>query len=70
LRRSVQMKEKLLRKLIQSDPELKEQYAAKLQDVSQWNRTIQSANELAGLNIKIAPMLDRLETQLQQFSSI
>ncbi len=66
LRRSVQIKEKLLPKLMQANPELKEQYAAKLKDVKQWNYTIQNANEIANLNTKIALMLDRLETQLSQ----
>lgn len=68
LRRSVQIKEKLLSKLMQANPELKELYTAKLDDVRQWNRTIQNANEMASLNAKIEPMLDRLETQLSQTS--
>ncbi|MEY4519654.1 MAG: hypothetical protein RLZZ499_2254 [Cyanobacteriota bacterium] len=66
LRRSVQMKEKLLSKLMQANPELKELYVAKLDDVIQWNRTIQNANEIANLNAKIESMLDQLETQLSQ----
>lgn len=66
LRRTVQIKEKLLSKLMQANPQLKEQYAAKLEDVKQWNRTIKNTNEIANLNAKIAPMLDRLEAQLSQ----
>ncbi|MBD3884568.1 glutathione S-transferase family protein [Phormidium tenue FACHB-886] len=66
LRRSVQIKEKLLLRLIQTNSELKEYYTAKLKDVKQWNRTVQDTNEIANLNAKIAPMLDQLETQLNQ----
>ena len=66
LRRSVQIKEKLLPKLIQANPELQEQYAAKLKDVRQWNYTIQNPNEIANLNAGIVPMLEQLETQLSQ----
>lgn len=66
LRRLVQMKAELLPKLMQANPELKEPYAAKLEDVRQWNCTIQNANEIANLNAKIEPMLDQLETQLNQ----
>ncbi|MGL5834830.1 MAG: glutathione S-transferase family protein [Waterburya sp.] len=66
LRRSVQMKEKLLPQLMQANPELKEQYAAKLEDVQQWNRAVHNAGEIASLNAGIAPMLDQLETQLSQ----
>ena len=42
LRRSVQIKEKLLSRLMQTYPELTQQYAFKLQDVKQWNSIIQS----------------------------
>jgi glutathione S-transferase len=66
LRRSVQIKEKLLSKLMQANPELKELYVAKLDDVIQWNRTIQNANEIANLNVKIESVLNQLETQLSQ----
>ncbi|NJL22561.1 MAG: glutathione S-transferase family protein [Leptolyngbyaceae cyanobacterium SM1_3_5] len=66
LRRSVQMKEKLLPQLMQANPELRQQYAAKLEDVQQWNRAIHNADEIANLNAKIAPMLDQLEAQLSQ----
>lgn len=32
----------------------------------EWNRAIRNAGEIENLNAKIAPMLDRLETQLSQ----
>ena len=66
LRRSVQIKEKLLSRLMQIYPELAQQYASKLQDVKRWNSTIQSDREIADINARIAPMLDRLEEQLNQ----
>jgi len=66
LRRSVQIKAKLLLQLMQTNPELKEQYAAKLEDVKQWHSTIQNTKEIASINAKIEPMLDRLEDQLSQ----
>ena len=66
LRRSVQIKEKLLPKLIQAHPELKEQYASKLEDVKLWNSRINNANEIASLTQKVELMLDRLATQLNQ----
>lgn len=66
LRRSIQMKEKLLPKLAQANSELQEHYAAKLEDVRQWNCTVHNAAEIANLNATIAPMLDQLETQLSQ----
>lgn len=66
LRRSVQIKAKLLPQLMQTNPELKEQYAAKLEDVKQWHSTIQNTKEIASINTKIEPMLDRLEDQLSQ----
>jgi glutathione S-transferase len=66
LRRSVQIKEKLLPQLIQLHPELQEQYLAKLKDVRQWNSTIQNKQKIAEIDVKIAPMLDRLEKQLSQ----
>lgn len=58
LRRSVQIKEKLLSRLMQTYPELTQQYAFKLQDVKQWNSTIQSDRDIADINARIAPMLD------------
>ena len=64
LRRSVQIKEKLLPQLMQTNPELKEEYLAKLQDVKQWNSTIQNQKTIFNINAKIELMLDRLEEQL------
>ncbi|NJM18208.1 MAG: glutathione S-transferase family protein [Richelia sp. SM1_7_0] len=66
LRRSVQIKQQLLPQLMQANPELKAQYEAKLNDVKQWNSTIQNANEIANMNAKIEPMLAQLEEQLSQ----
>ena len=66
LRRSVQIKERLLPQLMEIHPELKKQYTAKLKDVRQWNSTIQNKKEIANINAKIEPMLARLEEQLSQ----
>lgn len=66
LRRSVQIKQKLIPQLMQANPELKEQYEAKLNDVRQWNSSIQDVNEIATINARIEPMLVQLEEQLRQ----
>lgn len=66
LRRSVQIKQRLLPQLMQAHPELHAQYEAKLKDVRQWNSTIQNRKEIASINRTIEPMLTRLETQLTQ----
>ncbi|KAB8315948.1 glutathione S-transferase family protein [Tolypothrix campylonemoides VB511288] len=66
LRRSVQIKERMLAQLIQTNSELKEQYAAKLKDIRQLNSTIRNAKEIEGINTKIEPLLDQLEAQLSQ----
>jgi glutathione S-transferase len=68
LRRSVHLKEKLLSRLIQDHPELREEYTAKLKDVERWNRTIQNAAEMANVNAEVEPVLDQLEVQLSQTS--
>lgn len=65
-RRSVQIKEKLLPKLMQAHPELKAIYAAKLQDVQQWNQTIRDGSKMEQINARIEPLLDPLEQQLSQ----
>lgn len=66
VRRSVQVKEKLLPKLIREHPDLKEQYAAKLGDVQQWNQTIRDGEKMEHINAQIEPLLDQLERQLSQ----
>ncbi|PSN16080.1 hypothetical protein C7293_04300 [filamentous cyanobacterium CCT1] len=66
LRRSVRIKQKLLPQLIQTHPDLRTQYAAKLADVKQWNATVQDRQAIARINEKIEPMLTQLETQLVQ----
>ena len=66
LRRSVRLKEKLLPQLMQSNPELIEQYTAKLKDARQWRQAINDAVEIENLNAKIAPLLDQLEAALSQ----
>lgn len=66
LRRSVRLKEKLLPQLMQSNPELIEQYTAKLNDARQWRQAINDAVEIENLNAKIAPLLDQLEAALSQ----
>lgn len=66
LRRSVQIKQKLLPHLMQAHPEFQAQYEAKLKDVKQWNSTIQDRKKIDSINRKIEPILTRLETQLTQ----
>ncbi|NJL41658.1 MAG: hypothetical protein HC899_36965 [Leptolyngbyaceae cyanobacterium SM1_4_3] len=66
LRRSVQIKERLIPKLMQANPGLKEQYAAKLKHVNQLNSTIRNAKEIESINAKIEPLLEQLEGQLRQ----
>ena len=66
LRRSVRLKKKLLPQLIETYPELKEQYSAKLKDVRQWNFTIQNKQKIADINVHINLTLDCLEQQLSQ----
>ena len=66
LRRSVQIKQKLLPQLIEAHPKFQAQYAAKLADVEQWNFTLQDRRAIASLNSKIEPMLTRVEAQLAQ----
>ena len=66
LRRSVHIKQRLLPQLIETHPELQANYRAKLQDVSQWNSTIQDSQAMTSINRKIEPMLAKLELQLSQ----
>lgn len=66
LRRSVQIKQKLLPQLMQAHPEFLASYEAKLKDVKQWSSTIQDRQAIASINRKIEPMLTQLETQLTQ----
>lgn len=66
LRRSVKLKEKLLPQLMQSNPELIEQYTTKLKDVKQWRQTINNTAEIENINAKIEPLLDQLEIALSQ----
>ncbi len=66
LRRSVQIKQKLLSQLMQVNYELKEEYETKLNDVRKWNSTIQDVKKMAILNAQIEPMLNQLEEQLSQ----
>jgi glutathione S-transferase len=66
LRRSLHIKEKILPRLMQTNPDLKEQYVAKLEDLRQLNSTIQDAKTMQRINATIEPLLDRVETQLSQ----
>jgi glutathione S-transferase len=66
LRRSLHIKEKMLPRLMQTNPDLKEQYAAKLKDLRQFNSTIRDAKAMAEINATIEPILDQVETQLLQ----
>lgn len=64
--RSVQVKERLLPQLMQAHPNLQAIYAAKLQDVQQWNQTIRDRQKMSHINTQIEPLLDQLEQQLRQ----
>ncbi len=66
LRRSVQVKQKLLPQLMQAHPEFLASYEAKLKDVKLWSSTIQDRQAIASINRKIEPMLTQLEAQLIQ----
>ncbi|NJL37264.1 MAG: glutathione S-transferase family protein [Leptolyngbyaceae cyanobacterium SM1_4_3] len=66
LRRSVQIKARMLPHLMQSHPELREQYAKKLKVVEQLNFTIRDVREMKSINAKIEPLLDQLEAQLSE----
>lgn len=66
VRRSVQVKEKLLRKLLREHPALSDLYRAKLNDVQQWNQTIRDAEKMHYINAQIEPLLDPLEQQLSR----
>lgn len=66
LQRSVEIKEKLIPRLMQKNPELKERYIAKLEDVKQWNQTIRDSKKIADINAQIEPLLSRLEHQLRK----
>lgn len=66
LRRSLQIKQNLLPRLMVAHPELQAQYAAKLADVEQWHSTLQDGQAIAHLNRKIEPLLTQLEAQLTQ----
>lgn len=66
LRRSVQIKEKIIPQLIQNNPDLKKQYQTKLEDIKGWNQTLREKQQISLINAKIETILDQLEEQLSQ----
>ncbi len=66
LRRSIQIKEKQILRLLQANPDLKKQYADKLDSVKELNKTIRDSQKMLQINAQIEPTLDKLEYQLKQ----
>ncbi len=66
LRRSIQIKEKQLLRLLQANPDLKKQYADKLENIKELNQTIKDSQKMLQINAQIEPTLDKLEFQLKQ----
>ena len=66
LRRSIQIKEKHLIRLRQTNPDLKKQYADKLENIKELNQTIKDSQQMIQINAQIEPVLDKLECQFKQ----
>lgn len=66
LRRSVQIKEKLIPRLTENHPDLKEQYQTKLEDVKEWNQIIRDKQNISQINVRVEALLDKLENRLSQ----
>ncbi len=66
LRRSIQIKEKHIFRLLQTNADLKKQYAEKLENIKELNQTIRDSQKMLHINAQIEPMLDKLECQLKQ----
>ncbi len=66
LRRSLQIKEKLIPRLIQNNPDLKKQYQSKLEDIKECNQIIRDQQKISQINIRVKALLDRLEEQLSE----
>lgn len=66
LRKSIQIKEKHILQLMKTNPELKKEYADKLEKIEQLNQTIRDSQKMLQINAQIEPILDKLESQLKQ----
>lgn len=66
LRRGIQIKEKHILRLMQANPDLKKQYADKLENIKELNQTIRDSQKMLHINEQIEPMLDKLECELKQ----
>ena len=66
LRRSIQVKEKHIVGLMQASPDLKKEYANKLDSVRELNKTIRDFQKMRQINARIEPALDELESELKQ----
>lgn len=66
LRRSIQIKEKHILRLMQANLDLKKQYADKLKNIKELNQTIRDSQKMLNINAQIEPTLDKLECQLKQ----
>jgi glutathione S-transferase len=65
-RRSVRMKQDVIHKLMQDNPDLHNQYATKLQDIKAWNSTILDKTKIETINDKMNHVLDQLENAVSQ----
>lgn len=66
IRKSIQVKENHILRLMQANPDLKKQYADKLEHIKELNKTIRDSQKMLNINAQIEPMLDKLECQLKQ----
>lgn len=67
LRRSMQIKEKLIPQLIENNSDLREHYQTKLEDIKECNRIIRDEQNMSKINAKIQALLDQLEDRLNQY---
>ncbi|KYC35304.1 hypothetical protein WA1_09140 [Scytonema hofmannii PCC 7110] len=65
-RRSMRMKKDLVAKLMRENPNLHTQYAAKLEDVKNWNATVDDRAQVAAINGRMNEILDQLENELRK----
>jgi glutathione S-transferase len=65
-RRSVRMKKDIIAKLMRENPDLHAQYVAKLEDVKNWNATVENLAQVAGINERMNKILDQLENEVSK----
>lgn len=66
LRKSIQIKEKHILRLLKTNPDLKKKYTDKLENIKELNQTIKDSQKMIHINAQIEPTLDKLECQLRQ----